>query len=159
MSRGIVYLSHVTLTLNRPPSQPPNRTTTGSLALFGHEPTEATVIVLERSRRWRIGRTVMVAALTLIAAPLVALIPPHAPWAVAALGIGATMTRRRWLELHTIQSMSGDCPRCGTLQIIDRPTRLRHPHALSCPTCHHEPLLRVNFNEGGFSKPSSRMTK
>lgn len=149
MSR-IIHLNRVTLTLNRPSSQAPDRTATGSLTLFGHEPTQATVVVLERSRRWRIGRTATVAVLTLILAPLVALIPPHAPWAVAALGIGATMTRRRWLERHTVQSMSGDCPRCATSLSIERPTRLRHPHALSCPTCHHEPLLKVTFKEHGL---------
>ena len=87
----------------------------------------------------------MVAGLTLIVAALVALIPPHAPWAVAALGIGATITRRRWLERHTVRSMSGDCPRCATPLSVDRPTRLRHPHAISCETCHHEPLLTLDI--------------
>ncbi len=101
----------------------------------------------------------MVAALTLIVAPLVALIPPHAPWAVAALAIGATITRRRWLERHTVQSMSGDCPRCGTPLRVARPTRLRHPHAISCETCHHEPLLKVNLNDAVLNEPVSTETK
>jgi len=115
--------------------------------LFGHAPTEAAAAVIERSGKWRLGRAALAAALTLIVAPLVALIPPHAPWAVAALGIGATITRRRWLEQHTLQSMSGNCPRCATPLSVERPTRLRRPHAISCETCHHEPQLKLDLDE------------
>ena len=81
----------------------------------------------------------------LIAAPVVVLVPPHAPWALGALGIGLLTARRRWGEEQTLHSLKGACPRCGESITLSRPTRLRHPHAISCPSCHYELALSVDL--------------
>ena len=81
----------------------------------------------------------------LIAAPLAALVPPHAPWALGALGIALLTARRRWAEEHTLHFLEGACPRCGEGITLSRPARLRHPHATSCPSCQYELAISVDL--------------
>ena len=81
----------------------------------------------------------------LVLAPLFALIPPHAPWALGALGVGAIVARRKWLEFHSLRAIEGTCPRCGSDLFLPRPARLRHPHPLACESCNHELALQVDL--------------
>lgn len=115
----------------------------GRIALFGHEPSRAILELQLRSRRWRLRRAVLPAVATAVVTPLVALLPPHAPWAVGALAAGFVLTRRRWKEEFTVHEFEGSCPRCGTGLELPAGSRLRFPHPLHCDECRHEPVLEL----------------
>jgi len=115
------------------------------ITLFGFDTVPATARIEARSAAWRVRRTSIALAATLIAAPAVALVPPHAPWAVGALGIGLLSAVRRWAEKHTLHFLEGACPRCSEVITISHSVRLRHPHAISCPSCHYELAITVEL--------------
>lgn len=94
---------------------------------------------------WRARRTAIALAAGLIVAPIAALVPPHAPWALGALGMGILTARRRWTEEHTLHFLQGACPRCGAAVTLSHPSRLRHPHATSCPSCQYELAIAVDL--------------
>lgn len=115
------------------------------ITLFGFDLVPATARIEPRSVGWRARRTALALVTGLIVAPAVALVPPHAPWVIAALGISLFMAQRRWSEAHTLHFLKGDCPRCGEDVSLSRPVRLRHPHAMSCPACQHELAISVDL--------------
>ena len=115
------------------------------ITLFGFDVVPANARIEARSVGWRVLRASIALASGLIVAPVVFLVPPHAPWALAALGISLLTARRRWAEAHTLHFFEGACPRCGEGVSISRPARLRHPHAISCPSCHYESALSVDL--------------
>lgn len=80
----------------------------------------------------------------LVAAPLVAVFPPHAPWALIALVTGGLLARRRWKEHYTVQSSRAPCPRCGSDLPLTSGARLRFPHPVTCAECGHEPVVEVS---------------
>ena len=114
------------------------------ITLFGFDSVSASARVEARSRGWRARRAAAALAAGSIVAPLVALVPPHAPWALGALGISLLTARRCWVEEHTLHFLEGACPRCAESIKISRPARLRHPHATPCPSCHYE--LAISFD-------------
>ena len=115
------------------------------ITLFGFDGVSANARIEARSRGWRGRRAAAALAAGLIAAPLAALVPPHAPWALGALGIGLLTAHRRWAEEHTLHFLEGACPRCGEGITLSRPARLRHPHATSCPSCQYELAISVDL--------------
>ncbi len=115
------------------------------ITLFGFDVVPANARIEARSTGWRARRASIALAAGLIIAPAVGLVPPHAPWAVAALGMGLVTARKRWAEVHTLHSVDGACPRCGESVSLSRPTRLRHPHPISCPSCRYELALSVDI--------------
>jgi len=115
------------------------------ITLFGFDAVQAHARVETRSKRWRARRASIALGAGLMLAPAVVLIPPHAPWALAALGMGFVMARRRWAEAHTLHFLDGACPRCGEGVSLSRPVRLLHPHPISCPSCHYESALSVDL--------------
>lgn len=104
---------------------------------FGHSPADASLSAFGRPAAWRVRGAVIRLVATLILAPLVAIIPPHAPWVVAVLITGLIFTRRRWTEKLTVTAFEGDCPKCGSALSLAPGTRLLNPHALTCESCHH----------------------
>ena len=62
----------------------------GTLSVFGFPDTRAELDVRPRSTGWRLGRASAFIGGGFVLAPLVGLFPPHAPWALAALGISPT---------------------------------------------------------------------
>lgn len=116
------------------------------LSVFGSDSGPARVKLLPRDDRWRMMAAARWGIAGLVAAPLVVLIPPHVPWALGALGGGGFMGLRRWKERVTLTALEGACPRCGMALALDRPTRLREPHMLSCPGCQHE--VRLTLESG-----------
>ena len=115
------------------------------ITLFGFEPAVATVRIEARSRIWRLRRTLLAFGMGLVIAPFVALVPPHAPWAIGALALGALAARRRWTEHHSLLAVDGSCPGCGDRITLGSVGRLRHPHPLTCESCHHELALDVKL--------------
>jgi len=78
----------------------------------------------------------------LVIAPMMAIVPPHAPWLIGALTAGIILTRRRLIERFTLISLEGTCPKCDATIDVKR-TRLRIPHPLTCQSCHHQASLKV----------------
>ncbi|RMH20867.1 MAG: hypothetical protein D6701_03355 [Gemmatimonadetes bacterium] len=126
----------------------PTLALSGSMRLFGHDPTAAEARLVPRTARWRWSRAALRMGIALVLAPLAALVPPHAPWALGVLGVGFVLARRRWRERYTLVRAEGRCPRCGADLRLERPAPLASPHAFSCGTCHHEPALYLDPDEG-----------
>lgn len=118
---------------------------TGVLKLFGYDPAPVRLEVIPRSRAWRLRRTAVAAGAFLLATPVVALVPPHAPWAAAGIMAAAILGRRRWTERYTVACFRAPCPRCGQALGLPPGTRLRAPHPVPCDGCGHEPLLEVRL--------------
>ncbi|MEJ2538572.1 MAG: hypothetical protein P8188_01095 [Gemmatimonadota bacterium] len=115
----------------------------GTLTVFGHEDTRAELEVIPRSTGWRLARAGGFILGGLVAAPVVALLPPHAAWALGAAGTGVFFGLRKWSERYTLVSLEGPCPRCGAPIRITSPTRLRSSWNISCDACHHAATLDV----------------
>lgn len=115
----------------------------GTVTLFGYDETDATATVLPRSVGWRALRAGAFVAGGLLLAPVVALLPPHVAWALAAAVTGMVLGARKWAERFTLLSLEGRCPRCGEPLAVGRPTRLRNPWTLDCEACHHAVTLTV----------------
>ena len=132
-------------TMSDNPTQPsPEYRVSASLATFGSDPVAVQAWVLPRSDRWRIVGALRAGLLGIVTAPVVFLVPPHVPWALAALATGTFLAYRRMQERFTLLWLEGVCPRCGTTISVARPTRLRGNHTLPCPGCQHETVLSVD---------------
>jgi len=81
--------------------------------------------------------------LFLLIAPVAGLVPPHAPWMLGALGMGAFLARRRWDHHFTLEGLQAVCPRCGAALKVQA-ARLRTRHTIPCEGCHHEATLVVS---------------
>lgn len=116
------------------------------ITLFGFDAVSGTARVTPRTGRWRLTRALIAFGGALLIAPFLALVPPHVPWALGALAVGTIVARRRWLEHHSLRAVEGTCPRCGCDISLPRATRLRHPHPLTCESCHHELAVEVDLD-------------
>lgn len=105
-------------------------------------PTEARARIVERTDRWRKVGALQQLALWTLLAPLLFLIPPHLPWVLVALTIGAVRAWGRLGERSTLYQLHGRCPKCGTEQDFAELGRMRHPHhTVNCANCRWD--LRV----------------
>ncbi|HUH13212.1 MAG TPA: hypothetical protein VMK65_08885 [Longimicrobiales bacterium] len=117
------------------------------LTLFGFAATAARVRVAVRTRSWRVTRALFIGLGTLGITPLVALVPPHLPWALLSAGAGGVLALRRLRERTTLLAMEGTCPRCGAAQALEAPVPLADGHRFPCQACHHELGLEVDLSE------------
>jgi hypothetical protein len=117
----------------------------GTLSLFGFPSTVAQLEVLPRSTRWRAFRATLFMGGALVLAPLVGLVPPHAPWVVGVVGIGSFMGVRKWRERFTVLSLRGKCPKCGGAVFLPEGTPLRRVMTVSCEGCNHDSSLTTTF--------------
>lgn len=114
------------------------------LSFSDAEPTEARARIAERSDRWRKAGALRQLALWGLLAPLLFLIPPHLPWVLVALGIGAVRAWGRLNERATLLELRGRCPKCGTEQSFAELGRMKLPvHTVNCAHCRWD--LRVSF--------------
>lgn len=110
--------------------------------LFGFDDTHARARIMARGRSWRIGGAARTFGLFALAAPVVAIFPPHAVWFIGALVTGSLLARRRYVERYTLVDVDGTCPKCSTPLTV-KSGRLKQPHPMPCETCNHEPTLRL----------------
>lgn len=110
--------------------------------LFGFPSTRALLRVRSRTASWRATGAALRISGSVVVAVLVAAVPPHAPWLIGALVVGAVLARRRWIERYTLESLEGTCPKCDEALNV-RAGRLRIPHPLPCEGCHYESALRI----------------
>jgi hypothetical protein len=116
--------------------------TPARVTLFGFETTLAVASIHPRGRRWRVGGAARTMGIFLMIAPVVAIVPPHAPWGIGALAAGVILARRRMIECFTLIDLDGTCPKCDQALRVKR-TRLRTPHAITCEGCHHQASLKL----------------
>ncbi|HEX2207977.1 MAG TPA: hypothetical protein VHG93_09880 [Longimicrobium sp.] len=116
------------------------------LVFAGGEWTEARARVIERTAAWRRSSALTQLLLWLLA-PLVFWIPPHIPWVLGVLGLGAYRALNRFREYRTLVSLRGTCPKCGTEQEFRELGRMKNPHAVHCAHCRWE--LRVDVPLAG----------
>jgi hypothetical protein len=132
----------------QPPSEADPVPAEARLVLFGFDATPAIAHLRVRARGWRVGGALKIMAGSLVVAPVVGIVPPHAPWVVGALASGAVLARRRWTERYTLEGLDGVCPKCGH-GVDARPGRLRTPHPVPCDGCRHE--ARLELVEGALA--------
>jgi len=111
--------------------------------LFGFDDTDARARIIARGRAWRVGGAARSFGLFALAAPFVAVFPPHAVWFIGALVTGGVLARRRYVERYTLVDVDGTCPKCSTPLAV-KSGRLKLPHPMPCETCNHEPTLRID---------------
>jgi len=120
----------------------------GTLNLFGF-PAEAAILdVVPRSLAWRGRRSAAFLAIGLILAPILGVVPPHAPWALGALAFGGFFGLRKWKERFTLFALRGLCPKCGGTMKVKKGTPLRTNLSVPCDGCHHDARLEVSFPDG-----------
>jgi hypothetical protein len=118
-----------------------DRSVPARIALFGHDPLDGAVRVRSRTRRWRSVRAARLVATGVVLAPVAALVPPHAPWAIGVAVTALLLGRRRWRERHTLVGVEGACPRCGASLRLPSSVPFRSPLPLDCDGCNHRPAL------------------
>jgi hypothetical protein len=116
-------------------------TVAAEAVVFGFPPTPVELSVRRRAVGWRAGGAARRLAIFVVIAPVVAIVPPHAPWAIGALATGVILARRRWSERFTLERVEGVCPKCGEPLAV-KSGRLRVPHPVACEACHHQTALR-----------------
>lgn len=115
----------------------------GTLHLFGFPPGAVLLRVHPRSPGWRGIRAAFFLGGGLILAPVVGIIPPHAPWVAGVLGFGGWLGIRKWREHFTLESIEGICPKCGEPLSLRAGIPLRQGMSVPCDRCHHEARLTV----------------
>lgn len=76
-------------------------------------------------------------------APVVGLVPPHAPWALGALGLGFFFGIRKWREALTLVDFRGRCPKCGSPTPLKEGIAVRSGMSVPCNQCHHDSILNL----------------
>jgi hypothetical protein len=107
------------------------------LVFAGGQWSEARARVIERSPAWRRSSALMQLGWWLLA-PVVFWIPPHIPWVLLVLAIGAVRALNRFREFRTLVSLRGPCPKCGTEQEFSETGRMKQPHVVHCSSCRWE---------------------
>ena len=115
----------------------------GHVRLFGFDPVSAIGSIRPRPRSWRIAGAVRTGIATLVLTPVAAIVPPHAPWALGALGVGFVLGRRRLNHRFTLEALEARCPKCDGVLTV-RPGQLKTPHTVPCDGCHHEATLELD---------------
>jgi len=127
----------------------------GTISLFGFSSTPARLEVLSRSTGWRAWRASGFVGSGLLLAPAVGLVPPHAPWMIAVLGIGGFLGLRKWRERFTILALEGICPKCGGSLSLARGTPLKPVMTVPCEGCNHDTRLTTMISSAGTLEKDS----
>jgi hypothetical protein len=120
----------------------------GRVEAFGFTTTEAEIDAIARPASWRATRALLAAGIGLGAAPVVAIVPPHIPWALGSLIGGAVIARKRATEHFTLRTLAATCPRCGE-PLTTEAGRLADTRSLHCDKCGLDSILHVERSDGG----------
>lgn len=112
-----------------------------TLRLAGHEPTTGRAELVFWPRSARMTRAALFLLGFWILVPIVALIPPHLPWALGAFAAGIYFAWSSWTGTYEVRTLEGTCPRCGNALTVKPGARIRLPHRMTCYNCHHHPEL------------------
>jgi hypothetical protein len=119
----------------------------GRVSLFGFEPTPATFSLVHVPAAKRATRAALFGAGGVLAAPLVAFIPPHIPWALAVFAGGLYFARRTWQGEYTVHAARAVCPRCSEPVPFKPGEGVRFPTERSCYVCHQSLMITLNGEE------------
>jgi hypothetical protein len=108
---------------------------------------EAKARIVERSAQWRRSGALKQLAMWLLL-PVVAIIPPHIPWVLIVLALGAFRAWSRWNEHATLLSLHGPCPKCGFDQEYAELGPLKPRHKVNCRNCRWDLHLLVSPPRG-----------
>ena len=111
---------------------------------LGHDPVSVEVALVPRTTGWRLGRAARWWVAGAVLAPVLGVLPPHAPWALAAGAGGVVLGLRKWGERYTLVRLRGSCPRCGEGLAFDGATPLKLPHRVSCDACGNPVVLHLD---------------
>jgi hypothetical protein len=75
---------------------------------------------------------------------LLAILPPHAIWAMAGLVAGTSFATLKFLERYTLESFEAVCPHCGAGVASDGRSRLKARSTVTCDACHRASELVVD---------------
>ena len=101
---------------------------------FSGQATEGRARVIERTGRWRRLHALRELGWWVLA-PAAFFIPPHIPWVLLLLGMGALRAWGRMSEYRTLVSLHGVCPKCATEQDFTELGRMKNPHMVQCANC------------------------
>ena len=119
----------------------------GTISLFGFPSPPAQLEVRSRSTTWRVWWCSAFMGGGVLLALVVGLVPPHAPWMLGALGIGAFLGVRKWREQFTVLALRGLCPKCRGPLSLSSGTPLRAVMTLPCSGCNHDSRLLVDLQQ------------
>jgi hypothetical protein len=122
----------------------------GRVEAFGFASTEAGIDAIARPASWRATRALLAAGIGIGVAPVVAIVPPHIPWALGSLIGGAVFARKRATEHFTLRSLTAKCPRCAGPLSTDA-GRLAATRQLHCDQCGLDSILHVDDARRGGS--------
>lgn len=114
------------------------------LTLPGHAPVAGHAELEFRPRSERIFRGVASLVGFTVLAVVAAILPPHIPWALIALGAGGIVAFRNFRGVFTVRSFEGNCPRCGASLRVEPGAKIKPPHQMDCYNCHFHPILEVH---------------
>src|SRR5687768_1316197 len=80
------------------------------LSLRGHDARPALLEVVYRAPKERITRALLSLLGCWVLAPLVAIVPPHIPWALLAFASGIYLAVRQWTGEYIVRRFEGACP-------------------------------------------------
>jgi hypothetical protein len=103
-----------------------------------------TFALLARPASWRITRSLLSILIGWGLIPVVALIPPHFPWAILAFFGGAWFARRYAQERFTLLELTGECPQCTTDIRSNEQCAFRVTDPIHCPGCRQSLLLAMD---------------
>lgn len=112
------------------------------LVFAGGQSAAGTARVIERSAAWR-RSSAMKDMLLWLLVPVVAFIPPHIPWVLLVLGMGAWRAYNHLREQRTLLSLHGICPKCGAEQDFTELGRMGTPHKVTCIACRWDLVAEV----------------
>jgi hypothetical protein len=115
------------------------------LETFGFQDTRCDVELMARSQSWRMTRALLSILVCWGLLPVVALLPPHFPWAIGAFIAGIVLAQRRLTERYTLRAASGCCPKCQAPIVVSNAGRLRRPQPVQCESCAQDLVLHVRF--------------
>ena len=113
------------------------------VTLFGFKSVPAQVELVHRPTPVRLTRALLFLAGCWCAAPVLAILPPHVLWLLAAMGAGIYLGWKEWRGPYEVRRLETRCPSCGNALVVEPGARIALPHRISCFNCHHEPLLEA----------------
>jgi hypothetical protein len=110
---------------------------------FGFEPTPVHVRLVKRSTSWRMTRALLSLFVGWGLAPVVALLPPHIPWAAGSIIAGCYFAWRFSRERVTLLTYAGACPRCGNEVAAEPRAPLASSQSVHCGSCGQGLVLEI----------------
>lgn len=120
-------------------------TTTAQLRAFGADPSTARIRVIPRSTGWRVGRAVLF-GLAGYSIMVLAILPPHALWALAGLVAGTAFAVHKFLERYTLDAWEAACPHCGAAMSSEGSSRLNARKTVTCDACQRTSELVIDVS-------------